>query len=86
VGQSVICKVIVRGTGPAPTGQVLFKTAGAGSFSGNPCSLPGGSGDSSVCTVSYRLAATGADQLTATYGGDGANSSVSTSFVIKGIP
>lgn len=82
VGQPVTCKAVVRGNGPAPTGTVLFKSAGAGSFSTNPCTL----GNGSSCAVTYTPEGTGAHQITVFYSGDRAYASDATSFAIKAIP
>lgn len=56
-----------------PTGTVSFTSGGAGSFSASgSCRLtPAGPGQA-TCAVSYTSLATGADTITAAYGGDGA--------------
>jgi hypothetical protein len=86
VGQTVSCKATVRSSGPTPTGEVLFKSTGPGAFSMNPCTLGNGGGGVSSCGVTYTPESTGSHQITAIYGGDGANASNSTSFVIKSNP
>src|SRR5438874_1591827 len=59
------------GSTSTPTGMVLFASSGAGTFSGNPCTLSG-SGASSSCSVTYTptLVGTGAHLISADYSGD----------------
>jgi hypothetical protein len=87
VGQTASCTVKVFGEGGPPTGQVDFQTAGAGSFSSGSCTLAEVTGSStSACSVEYTPRASGAHQLTSSYGGDVAHTPISGSFVLTVVP
>jgi len=72
-GRTTTCTVEVsdsdQGTAITPTGTVSFGTDGSGSFSPSGCTLTK-SGSLGECKVTYKPSATGAQTLTATYGGD----------------
>jgi hypothetical protein len=87
INQSTSCTVTVSDSnagGSAPLGSVTFASSGAGSFSGNPCTLAQvGATTTSTCTVTYTptAAGTGTHTITASYAADDsthANSSDST--------
>ncbi len=72
-GQTTTCtsRVIDTGSGTpiTPTGTVSWTSTGPGSFNTTACSLSG-SGASASCSVKYTPTASGAQVITATYGGD----------------
>jgi hypothetical protein len=67
----------------APTGTVTFASSGSGVFVGASCTLKAASSSSSKCSVLYSPAkgSEGTQDLTASYGGDGAHTRTqSTAF------
>ena len=73
---------VTASSGPGLTGTVSFSTTGSGSFSPNPCTLPGGSLNES-CSTAYTEGLEGAFTLTASYSGDGFYDPSSGTFQLK---
>src|SRR3989441_2788537 len=77
--QVVTCTATVAdaSTGPTPpTGVVTWSHTGTGSFNVGTCTLNGGT--PSICSVNYTPGATGAHDISASYGGDTQHSTSST--------
>lgn len=84
VNQPATCRATVRGEAGAPTGQVIFKSTGPGSFSASACTLiDDGNGATSSCAVDYTPSAAGTQEMVAIYGGDAANGPSSENFLLK---
>jgi phosphate transport system substrate-binding protein len=70
IGAPVDCKVTVKSTVKAPTGNVILTTSLAGSFSSYLCTLSPGASDTSTCSKSFTGSAVGTTTITAAYQGD----------------
>jgi hypothetical protein len=78
VGEPTTCTALVREVHGAPPGEpggvdaVTWSSDGAGSFSATACTPAGGDGTAS-CSVGYVPASADAQEVTASYGGDGSH-------------